>query len=136
MSPAPSRAAHTAAQRSVVGHLQRRKGDGLLNSCIQRLIHQLSTLRERVSASKAEASAQPSSFFSGSARRRGLKKAPKLRVDAYCAQPRFVIDFRIAACGAEVKSDVVLGSDKRDKQHSLCTAAQRFSTGIGPAGKG
>ena len=132
--PAASRAAHTAAVSS--GSAADEEGRRVLNSCIQRLIHQLSTLRERVSVIELDASAQPSSYLSGSVRRRGLRKAPKLRVDAYCTQPRCVIDFQLAACGAEVKGDAVLGLDKRDKQHSLCTAAQRFSTGIGPAGKG
>ena len=104
--------------------------------CIRRLIHQLSTLRERVSVTELEASAQLSSFLSGTVRRRGLRKAPKQRVDACCAQPKSVIDFQLVVCGAVVKGDAVLISDKRDKQHILCTATQSFSTVIGSAAKG
>ena len=108
------------------------------NRCIRRLIHQLSTLRERVSVTELEASAQLSSFLSGTVRRRGLRKAPKQRVDACCAQPKSVIDFQLVVCGAVVKGDAVLISDKRDKQHILCTgtATQSFSTVIGSAAKG
>ena len=106
------------------------------NRCIRRLIHQLSTLRKRVSITEQEASAQLSSFLSGSVRRRGLRKAPKQRVDACCAQPKSVDDFQLVVCGAVVKGDAVLISDKRDKQHFLCTATQSFSTVIGSAAKG
>ena len=106
------------------------------NRCIRRLIHQLSTLRERVSITELEASAQLSSFLSGSVRRRGLRKAPKHRVDACCAQPKSVFDFQLVVCGAVVKGDAVLISDKRDKQHILCTATQSFSTVVGSAAKG
>lgn len=56
-----------------------------------------------------------------------LNTAQNAPVDADCAQWRYVIDIILYERDAVVMGDAVLGSDKRDVCHSLCTAAQSFN---------
>ena len=47
-----------------------------------------------------------------------------------------MIDLKLYTCGAVVMGNAMLGLDKQDKYHSLCTAIQSLTMANGRAGKG